>query len=66
MLWPSGVRRTKNIRNIGIYHPHVIRVRSGFISYVSTTFHVELKGFILPIEFKVIKLINSNKKMDEK
>ena len=42
---PYGVRRTKNIGNIGIYHLCVFCVSAGFVSYIFTAFHVEVKGW---------------------
>ena len=44
---PSRVRRTKTIGNICIYRPHVFCMRTGFIRYAFTDFHVEVKRDIV-------------------
>ena len=60
----NEVRRTKNIRNIGIYHPHVFQMRYGFIRGVLINLHMEVKGGIFYIRVKLIKSIKSNQIMD--
>ena len=37
------------MRNIGVYFPRVFCVRYGFMGYLSTTSHVEVKGGIVGV-----------------
>ena len=41
---------TYYIGNIGVYHPYVFRVKSGFTSYLFTIFHMGMKVGILGVE----------------
>ena len=52
------------IGNIGVYHPLVFCVRSGFSRYLFTALHVEVKGGIVSIQLKLIELINKNQRME--
>ena len=56
---------TNSIRDIGVYHRGVFRVKSGFMQiYLFNTVYMEAKGRIESSKDKVIELINSIQRIE--